>query len=335
MTHTANQVQQNAVRAIFKGVYERAIAPATDATGDDVFETRAILLSASQPGARMLFQVIPTSLTLTLSNHGYILAVRQRLGMLASERYHGLSCGKPTCSFRGKSTVELMRHVEVCVAGMSNIMRHDVLVSEFHSLSMRMGLPTRYEPRGLVPAKRMKGGRPAKGGPDLLVINYPKPAEGTMFDVSVTNVRKCGKALKRASIACTAAGERDKEKVKDWAKPCEYVNFRFEPLSFEAQGAFGQGVRRFLAMALNFIEEEQRALRTPGQEFYTRTWAAPTEYQYRVQRIVVALARWNSNMVLSGLRAANGMGLPRLGAITGADQEPWKETANIWPAGTT
>ena len=148
-------------------------------------------------------------------------------------------------------------------------------------------------------------------------------------------MRKCGKALKRASIACTAAGERDKEKVKDWAKPCEYVNFRFEPLSFEAQGAFGQGVRRFLAMALNFIEEEQRALRTPGQEFYTRTWAAPTEYQYRVQRIVVALARWNSNMVLSGLRAANGMGLPRLGAITGADQEPWKETANIWPAGTT
>lgn len=224
-----------------------------------------------------------------------------------------------------------MRHVEVCTAGMSNIMRHDVLVCEFHSFNMRMGLPTRYEPRGLVPAKRMKGLRPAKGGPDLLAINYPNPADGTMFDVSVTNVRKCKKALKRASTACTAARERDTEKMKDWEKPCEYVNFRFEPLSFEAQGAFGPGVQRYLAKALNFLEEEQRALETSGQEVYKRTWAAPTEYQYRVQRIVVALARWNSNMVLSGLRAANGMGLPRMGTIMGADAEPWKESVNIWP----
>ena len=113
------------------------------------------------------------------------------------------------------------------------------------------------------------------------------------------------------------------------------VNFRFEPLSFEAQGAFGPGVQRYLAKALNFFEEEQRAQEVAGQETYKRTWAAPTEYMYRVQRIVVALARWNSNMVMSGLRAANGMGLPRLGVIRGADEEPWKESVNIWPMDMT
>jgi len=181
----------------------------------------------------------------------------------------------------------------------------------------------------------MKEGRAAKGGPDVLAINYPNPADGTMFDVSVTNVRKCKKALKPASTACAAARERDKEKTKDWEKPCQYVNFRFEPLSFEAQGAFGPGVQRYLAKALNFFEEEQRAQEVAGQEKYKRTWAAPSEYLYRVQRIVVALARWNSNMVLSGLRAANGMGLPRLGVIMGADEEPWKESANIWPVDTS
>ena len=46
-----------------------------------------------------------------------------------------------------------------------------------------------------------------------------------------------------------AANARDQDKIRKWDPQCKAVGMRFEPLSFEAQGAFGSGVRRMLKYA--------------------------------------------------------------------------------------
>ena len=89
---------------------------------------------------------------------------------------------------------------------------------------------------------------------------------------------------------------------------CAAAGLEFVPLSFEAQGAFGLGVQQLLHVAKCALEEEQD-LAVGGDCMYAtdeRTWLAPTEYQYRKQWLVVALARWNSRMVLSGVAALGG-----------------------------
>ena len=92
---------------------------------------------------------------------------------------------------------------------------------------------------------------------------------------------------------------------------------RFQPLSFEAQGAFGPGVRRLMAIArASFAEDEDRMRGAGGAgDAGVRTWMAPTEYQYRLQRLVVALARWNSKMVMMALDGMRAPGLMVLAPV--------------------
>ena len=179
---------------------------------------------------------------------------------------------------------QLLRHLELCAAGPANIMRHDVLVTELHHLVLRLGLVSRYEPRGLVPGA-------GKGGPDLLAVNYPARTVTTCFDVSVVNVRASAAAKSRVSAPLAAAKERDASKVKKWRALCADGGLEFVPLSFEAQGAFGLGVQQLLHVARSALEEEQD-LAVGGDCVHARderTWLAPTEYQYRKQRLVVAI----------------------------------------------
>ena len=121
-------------------------------------------------------------------------------------------------------------------------MRHDVLVKEFYNLLKRLGIIARYEPRGMLPTA-------GKGGPDLLAMGYPSYYISMLGDVSVANVKSSKKALEWNSTALAAANARDQDKIKKWDPQCKAVGMRFEPLSFEAQGAFGSGVRRMLKYA--------------------------------------------------------------------------------------
>ena len=92
-------------------------------------------------------------------------------------------------------------------------------------------------------------------------------------------------------------------------------------------------VRLLMAIArASFAEDEDRMRGAGGAgDAGVRTWMAPTEYQYRLQRLVVALARWNSKMVMSGLMALDGMRAPGLmvlapvdtGGVSLADQCTW------------
>ena len=66
-------------------------------------------------------------------------------------------------------------------------------------------------------------------------------------------------------------------------------------------------------MTKRVLEEEQDLARMGGVDgtHAARTWLAPTEYNLWVQRLVIALARWNSRMVLSGLAAIHGVRVAR------------------------
>ena len=141
-----------------------------------------------------------------------------------------------------------------------------------------------------------------------MAVNYPARTVTTCFDVSVVNVRASAAAKSRVSAPLAAAKERDASKVKKWRALCADGGLEFVPLSFEAQGAFGLGVQQLLHVARSALEEEQD-LAVGGDCVHARderTWLAPTEYQYRKQRLVAALARWNSRIVLSGLAALGG-----------------------------
>ena len=113
---------------------------------------------------------------------------------------------------------------------------------------------------------------------------------------------------------------------------------RFEPLSFEAQGAFGSGVRRMLKYAEKAFAKEEETLNgtasntTDEDGFTKKTWLAPTEYQYRLQRMVVALARWNSRMMVAGLTALDGRVMPKIALLSTVDtSDTTLNTARWWP----
>ena len=134
-------------------------------------------------------------------------------------------------------------------------------------------------------------------------MGYPSYYISMLGDVSVTNVKSCKKALEWNYMALAAANARDQDKIRKWDPQCKAVGMRFEPLSFEAQGALGSGVRRMLKYAEKAFAKEEETLNgtasnaTDEDGFTKKTWLAPTEYQYRLQRLVVALARWNSRMI--------------------------------------
>ena len=239
---TRPKLQERLVTEIFRTLFDDACLPATS---DDLAVTRAVLISASQFGGPQLYQVVPTDKSLYLSNAEYCLAVRQRFAVSPARTGLGTCrCGKPKCYYEAVDEEDLMRHIELCSAGMETMMRHDVLVKEFYNLLKRLGIIARYEPRGMLPTA-------GKGGPDLLAMGYPSYYISMLGDVSVANVKSSKKALEWNSTALAAANARDQDKIKKWDPQCKAVGMRFESLSFEAQGAFGSGVRRMLKYAEN------------------------------------------------------------------------------------
>ena len=131
-------------------------------------------------------------------------------------------------------------------------------------------------------------------------------------------------ALHRASLALAAATQSEQSKNTKYKDLCRDNHVHFQPLSFEAQGAFGAGVLRLLTRLRSMVLDNEQLVM--GDAYSVED--AHAQATKHVQRLSVALARGSARHVLAGVAALHGQSF-KTGHLQSSVVESMWPTADI------
>jgi hypothetical protein len=256
---------------------------------------RAIMLSATAPGASLIFTTLPTTSDYQLNDDEFNTAIRLRLQIVprndmlnAQGQLMNVQCYVCDSTHRRvfSSVNEVCAHAHACpkLKRTINTQRHNMVLLTVMRLFREVGHHTELEPWAY-------DVRDERNRPDATCISTRVNVPPTMVDVSVVHPA-CSSHVSTGQKSLACAKRREIEKCAKYASQAEHENMKFVPLVMETTGAFGRQFSRLLR-ELSIQAADERVM--SEYEFLRYSRAA----------IVFALHRGNGRLVSTFAGSAN------------------------------
>jgi hypothetical protein len=305
----SSKLQQRMSKVLYEMKQTRLMASVSEGT-------KAHILSNQQRGAGAIYDAIPSTAELTLSNEVFEFFSRRRQCIAdfeATDTTCTCNVGRVQSStITASSRPVSVYHEELCPLGGGTTDRHDTAAYAIAAMLRAAGHNTHVQVQQQGSLRKQ---------PDIVVMDFPENGKNAFVEVSVTCPSATSTVRQAAQHPLHAATVREKEKIGKYAPLAAQERFTVFPAVFESFGAMGKGLQSIVSICAAKAVQCHVAQSTLG-----RTWASQSFHQYWTQ--VIAVAYWRGAYQMDRARQQRMSSqieevvVPRHRAVVAFSEEP-------------